>query len=91
MADDGYAVTYKELIETTDWKKYGHKSGNPKCANCMVHVGFEPSAVNDVFDHPLQALKSAMGWRYGVSPQPTNLPPVALKNPSSIKEAAKTA
>lgn len=90
MADDGYAATYKELLETTDWKKYGHKSGNPKCANCMVHVGFEPSAVNDVFDHPLQALRSAMGWNNGRSPQP-KISPIALKNPSPVKEAVKTA
>jgi len=52
MADAGYAKTYKELLETTDWSKYGHASGNPKCANCMVHVGFEPSAVVDGFSSP---------------------------------------
>lgn len=62
MAEAGYAKSYRELLESTDWSKYGHKSGNPKCANCMVHVGFEPTAVNDTFSHPLQALKSALGW-----------------------------
>ncbi len=62
MSDAGYAKSYAELLETTDWSQYGHKSGNPKCANCMVHVGFEPTAVNDTFSHPLEALKSAMGW-----------------------------
>ena len=49
MAEAGYAKTYRELVETTDWDGYGRKSGNPKCANCMVHVGFEPSAVVDGF------------------------------------------
>ena len=49
MADGGYAKTYKELLETTDWSQYGHASQNPKCANCMVHVGFEPSAVVEGF------------------------------------------
>lgn len=49
MADAGYAKTYKELLETTDWAKYGHASGNPKCANCMTHCGFEPSAVKESF------------------------------------------
>ena len=49
MADAGYAKSYKELLETTDWSQYGHASGNPKCANCMTHVGFEPSAVEDGF------------------------------------------
>jgi len=37
------------LIETTDWQNYGTESGNPKCANCMVHSGYEASAVNDTF------------------------------------------
>jgi hopanoid biosynthesis associated radical SAM protein HpnH len=42
---DGYCQTYQELIETTDWSKYGRQSGNPKCANCMAHCGYEPTAV----------------------------------------------
>jgi hypothetical protein len=36
-------------MEETEWANYGHGSGNPKCQNCMVHSGFEPSAVNDTF------------------------------------------
>ena len=62
MSDAGYAKTYQELLDTTDWSLYGHRSGNPKCTNCMVHVGYEASAVNDTFSHPIGALKSAMGW-----------------------------
>src|SRR3989440_1071798 len=42
---DGYTQTYQELVETTDWSKYGRQSGNPKCANCMAHCGYEPTAV----------------------------------------------
>lgn len=49
MAEGGYAATYQELLETTDWSLYGRASGNPKCANCMVHVGYEPSSVLDAF------------------------------------------
>ena len=41
---DGYTETYKELIETTDWDKYG-RGKDPRCANCMAHCGYEPSAV----------------------------------------------
>ena len=41
---DGYAKTYKELIETTDWDEYG-RGKDPRCANCMAHCGYEPSAV----------------------------------------------
>jgi len=41
---DGYAKSYKELIETTDWAAYG-RGKDPRCANCMAHCGYEPSAV----------------------------------------------
>jgi hopanoid biosynthesis associated radical SAM protein HpnH len=46
---DGYADTYAELMEQTEWARYGTESGNPKCANCMVHSGYEASAVDDTF------------------------------------------
>ena len=39
---DGYAETYKELIETTDWSKYG-RGNDPRCDNCMAHCGYEPT------------------------------------------------
>ena len=47
LLQDGYAETYKELMETTEWASYGTESGNPQCANCMVHCGYEPSSVDD--------------------------------------------
>lgn len=49
LLQEGYASTFKELIETTQWDNYGHKSKNSKCANCMVHSGFEPTAVDRTF------------------------------------------
>jgi hopanoid biosynthesis associated radical SAM protein HpnH len=49
LLQDGYTDTYRELMETTVWENYGTESGNPQCANCMVHCGYEPSAVNDTF------------------------------------------
>ena len=49
LLQDGYAETYKELMETTEWESYGTESGNPQCANCMVHCGYEPTSVNDTF------------------------------------------
>jgi hopanoid biosynthesis associated radical SAM protein HpnH len=42
---EGYAETYRELLETTDWSKYGRHSGNVQCRNCMAHCGYEPTAV----------------------------------------------
>jgi hopanoid biosynthesis associated radical SAM protein HpnH len=49
LLQDGYADTFEELLAETDWAKYGTESGNPKCANCMVHSGYEASAVNATF------------------------------------------
>jgi len=49
LLQDGYADTFDELIRETPWESYGPSSGNPHCANCMVHSGYEASAVNDTF------------------------------------------
>jgi hopanoid biosynthesis associated radical SAM protein HpnH len=59
LIGEGYAKTYKELMETTQWDSYG--VGNyEKCADCMVHSGFEATAVQDAVRHPLKALKVAL-------------------------------
>jgi len=59
LLGEGYAETFKELMEETNWDSYG--VGNyEKCANCMVHSGFEASAVVDSVKHPLKALGVAM-------------------------------
>src|SRR5688572_16244904 len=49
LLQDGYAETFGELMESTRWERYGRESGNPKCANCMVHSGYEASAVDHTF------------------------------------------
>jgi len=49
LLQDGYADTFEELMRETEWHRYGTESGNPKCANCMVHSGYEASAVHDTF------------------------------------------
>lgn len=54
LVDEGYAPSFKALMEETPWDKYGN-SKNPKCANCMAHCGFEASAVEDALQHPLKA------------------------------------
>lgn len=56
LLGEGFARTYQELMQTTDWGSYG--TGNyEKCADCMVHCGYEGTAITDTFRHPLQALK----------------------------------
>jgi len=55
LLGEGYARTFRELMEDTNWDAYG--TGNyEKCANCMVHSGYEATAVKDAVAHPLKAL-----------------------------------
>ena len=59
LLGEGYAKTFRELMEETDWDAYG--TGNyEKCADCMVHSGFEATAVNDAVAHPLKAAITAV-------------------------------
>ena len=49
LLQEGYADTFDELMEETAWENYGRASGNPACQQCMVHCGYEPSAVDHTF------------------------------------------
>jgi hopanoid biosynthesis associated radical SAM protein HpnH len=49
LLQEGYVETFDELMNTTDWSSYGRKSGHHKCTDCMVHCGYEPSAVDATF------------------------------------------
>jgi hopanoid biosynthesis associated radical SAM protein HpnH len=54
LLGEGYARTFRELMDETNWESYG--TGNyEKCADCMVHSGFEATAVQDAVRHPLKA------------------------------------
>ena len=55
LLGEGYAKTFRELMDTTEWDKYG-VGKYEKCADCMVHCGFEASAVKDMVRRPLKAL-----------------------------------
>lgn len=54
LVDEGYAQSFDELMTETNWDAWG-VGKNEKCADCMVHCGFEPTAVNDTIAHPLKA------------------------------------
>ena len=59
LLGEGYVKTFDELINDTEWEKYG--TGNyEKCANCMVHCGYEPTAAEDSIKNPLKTLKVAL-------------------------------
>lgn len=49
LLQDGYVPTFKQLIEETEWHKYGHRSQEVRCKDCMVHCGYEATSVDDTF------------------------------------------
>ncbi|OQO93901.1 adenosyl-hopene transferase HpnH [Saccharomonospora piscinae] len=60
LMSDGYASTYAELVETTDWESYG-RGRDPRCANCMAHCGYEPTAVLATLGSLKESLRAAKG------------------------------
>lgn len=76
LLGEGFAKTFKELMDETDWDAYG--TGNyEKCANCMVHSGYEATAVMDSVKHPLKALRIAVN---GVTTDGEMVPEISLDN-----------
>jgi hopanoid biosynthesis associated radical SAM protein HpnH len=73
LSDEGYAPTYKALIEDTEWEKYG-VGKNPRCDNCMAHCGFEGTAVNDAFSNPIKALLTSLRGPRVAGPMAPELP-----------------
>jgi hopanoid biosynthesis associated radical SAM protein HpnH len=59
LLGEGYAKTFTELMETTDWDSYG-TGAYEKCANCMAHCGYEATAAEAMFKSPLKAIKVAL-------------------------------
>ncbi len=57
---DGYAKTYRELLEDTDWDSYG-RGRDPRCANCMAHCGYEPTAVLATMGSLRESLRAVVG------------------------------
>jgi len=60
LLDDGYVATYRELIEETDWSAYG-RGKDDRCANCMAHCGYEPSAVFVTTESLRETIRAAAG------------------------------
>ena len=73
LLQDGYADTFAELMEDTNWENYGTESGNPKCANCMVHSGYEASAVHDQFSSWGGFIATVKGTLFTKYPDPAAL------------------
>jgi len=60
LMSDGYAKTYRELVDSTDWSAYG-RGRDPRCANCMAHCGYEPTAVLATMGSLRQSLRAITG------------------------------
>jgi hopanoid biosynthesis associated radical SAM protein HpnH len=74
LLGEGYAKTFRELMDTTDWDAYG-TGRYEKCANCMAHCGYEPTAAHAAIAHPFTALKVALR---GVRTEGEMAPEIAL-------------
>jgi hopanoid biosynthesis associated radical SAM protein HpnH len=73
LLGEGYAKTFKELMESTEWDRYG--VGNyEKCADCMVHSGFEASAVVDAMHSPWKLVKLALSGVRTQGPMAADIP-----------------
>ena len=74
LLGEGYAKTFTELMETTDWDTYG-TGKYEKCADCMAHCGYEPTAATAAINHPLQVLKVAL---FGIKTEGEMAPEISL-------------
>jgi hopanoid biosynthesis associated radical SAM protein HpnH len=75
LLGEGYVSSFKELMETTDWDSYG-TGRYEKCANCMAHCGYEPTAADATLRQPLQALRS---WLRGPRTDGEMAPEISLE------------
>ncbi len=76
LLGEGYAGSFKELMETTEWEKYG-SGRHEKCANCMAHCGYEATAAHASLRRPLAALRL---WLRGVRTEGPMAPEIALRS-----------
>jgi hypothetical protein len=75
LLGEGYVNSFTELMETTDWDAYG-TGRYEKCANCMAHCGYEPTAAIATLGQPLEALRVAM---FGVRTEGAMAPEISLE------------
>ena len=82
LLGEGFASSFTELMETTDWDRYG--TGNyEKCADCMAHCGYEPTAVNDAVGNPLKTFMSAIR---SIRTEGEMAPEIALENQRAAED-----
>ena len=80
LLQDGYCESFKELLETTEWDRYG-TGNNEKCADCMVHCGYEPSAVDASLGTVRGFLATIRATIFGLRPAQPERPPAGRLQP----------
>jgi hopanoid biosynthesis associated radical SAM protein HpnH len=88
LMQEGYVSTFAELMNETEWSRYGRKSGHHKCTDCMVHCGYEPSAVDATFGSLKGLLAAAritlFGLRRSRAIDDSGAPPAPLPSAPSL-------
>lgn len=84
LLQEGYASSFQELMDTTDWPAYGKASGNAKCRDCMVHCGYEPSAVDVTFGSLRGLLAAARVTLFGLPKVAPTAPPTPSRSPAPV-------
>ncbi len=92
LLNEGYVPTFKQLMEETDWDSYG-TGAYEKCADCMVHCGYEPTAVNATVSNPLKTLRTVIAGIRTEGPMAPEIPlegqrPAEYVFDKMIREAA---
>jgi len=88
LSDEGFAPSFKDLIENTAWDNYG-TGRNPKCANCMMHCGYEPTAIDATLVHPLKALQVALKGPRTSGPMAPELPIIYKEQPARREQGVR--
>jgi hopanoid biosynthesis associated radical SAM protein HpnH len=81
LLGEGYVKTFAELMSSTEWDRYGRASGNAKCRDCMVHCGYEPSAVAATFGSLRGLLRTARLVLLGSTKRAEKVPPLTELEP----------
>jgi len=89
LLQEGYEKSFADLIKNTDWESYGQASGNPSCANCMVHCGHEPTAVDYTFGSWRGFFDTVKATMFGLKvPSPESIERPALPKRRSFETEA---
>ncbi len=70
LMTDGHYPRYQEMLDRVDWSQYGVVNGlarDPRCENCMVHCGYDPSGALGTSYQPGDHWKN---FKYNFWPRP---------------------